>query len=110
MRFLVAALLLAGCAPPAAELTVADILADPARYEDQTVELTGEVTDALGLFSMGVYTLRDGTGEIRVTTSRGLPAKGAQLTVRGSISSGVTVGGQHYGVTLGEEERRYIEP
>ena len=108
MRLLASAvLLLAGCTPPAAELTVADILADPARYEEQTVELSGEVTDAMGLFSVGLYSLDDGTGEIRVTTASGLPATGTKLTVRGSVLSGVTIGGKHYGVALSEAERLY---
>ncbi len=107
---LVAALLgLAGCAKPAPELTVADILADPSRYEEQTIELSGQVTDATGLFSVGLYTLKDSTGEIRVMTTSGLPAKGTELVVRGTVLSGVTLGGQHYGITLNEAERIYPE-
>ncbi len=110
MRLALAALsLLAACTPPAAKLTVADILADPARYEEQSVELAGEVTDAVGIFSLGMYTLSDGTGEINVTTSSGLPAAGTRLTVRGEVRSGVTLGGKHYGVTLSEAERTYDE-
>jgi hypothetical protein len=107
VRFLVSALLLLGCSTPAPELSVADILADPSRYEEQTVELSGEVTDAIGLFSAGLYTLADETGEIRVLTTSGLPAAGVRLTVRGTVSSGVTLGGKHYGVALKEGERIY---
>jgi hypothetical protein len=110
VRFLAAALLLAGCAAPTPELKIADVLADPSRYEEQTIELTGEVRDAFGLFSVGVYTLQDASGSIRVMTSRGLPAKGVKLTVRGTVSSGVTIGAEHYGVAVNEEERSYIEP
>lgn len=102
-----AALLLAGCTPPVPELTIADILADPARFEERTVELSGEVTDAMGIFSVGLYSLKDDTGEIRVMTSKGLPATGVNLTVRGTVSSGVTIGGRHYGVAIGEEQRIY---
>jgi hypothetical protein len=110
VRFVLAALLLlVGCAKPAPELTIADVLADPARFEEQTISLSGEVTDAAGLFNVGLYTLKDATGEIRVTTAKGLPATGTKLTVRGSIQSGVTLGGQHYGVTVSEEERLYPE-
>ena len=110
MRVLAAALLLAGCASSAPELKIADVLADPSRYQEQTIELTGEVTDAFGLFSIGVYTIQDDSGAIRVMTSRGLPAKGVKLTVRGTVSSGVTIGAEHYGVALNEEERNYLEP
>ena len=110
MRTVLAALLLAaGCAQPAQELTIAEVLADPSRYEEQTIELSGEVTDAVGLFNVGMYTIRDDSGEIRVTTGKGLPATGAKLTVRGTVQSGVTLGGRHYGVTLSEEERLYLE-
>ncbi|MEZ5367477.1 MAG: hypothetical protein R2748_35305 [Bryobacterales bacterium] len=108
MRLLSAAILLAlavACSKPAPELKIADILADPSLYEEQTVELSGEVTDAFGLFSTGLYTLADETGEINVVTTAGLPAAGAKLTVRGTVLSGVTVGGKHYGVTLNEQER-----
>ena len=102
-------LVLAGCTPPPAELTIADILADPGRYEEQTVEISGEVTDASGLFSVGLYTLDDASGQLRVMTTSGLPATGTKLTVRGSVLSGVTLGGTHYGVTLSEDERIYPE-
>ena len=67
-------------------------------------------TDATGLFSVGLYTLTDGSGEMRVMTTSGLPATGTKLTVRGSVLSGVTLGGTHYGVTLNEAERIYPQP
>jgi hypothetical protein len=108
LTVLLAALLLAaGCGQPPAELTIADILADPGRYEEQTIEIAGEITDASGLFSVGLYTLSDGTGELRVMTASGLPTTGTKLTVRGTVLSGVTLGGKHYGVTLNETERLY---
>jgi hypothetical protein len=111
VRFLLtAALVVAGCTTPASRIAISDILADPARYEDQTIELSGEVTDAMGLFSVGLYSLSDGTGEIHVMTTSGLPATGTKLTVRGTVSSGVTFGGKHHGVALNEAERGYAEP
>jgi hypothetical protein len=107
---LAAVLLLAGCATPAPQRTIADVVADPARYGDEVVELSGNVIDAMGLFSVGLYTLSDGTAEIQVMTTSGLPAAGTKLTVRGTVSSGVTFGGKHYGVALNEQERVYTEP
>ena len=109
MASLLALAALTGCEKPAPELRAADILADPARFEKQAVELTGEVADALGIFSMGMYTLADPSGEIRVMTSGGLPAKGTKLRVQGTVSSGVTFGGKHYGVALKEARRAYLD-
>jgi hypothetical protein len=80
-------LLLSACGRnSAATLAIGDVVADPARYGDQQ---------------------RDSTGEITVLTGSGLPAKGSELTVRGTVLSGATIGGEHYGTSLREQEREY---
>lgn len=91
-------------------MTAADILADPARYKDQVIELDGEVVDANGIFSIGVYSLRDSSGEINVLTSDGLPAVGSSFKVRGTVVNGITFGGARYGVAVSESERIYPQP
>ena len=105
--FLCAALAALACGPGETRISVADVLADPGRYEGQLLELEGRVVDATGLFSLGVYTFSDGSGEISVLTSAGVPAVDSEFTLRGEVSGGVTVGGQRFGVAIREEERIY---
>ena len=104
-----AVLLAAACAPSSVSLPIGDVIADPGRYGEQTVELEGEVTDAVGLLSLGVFTLSDSSGEISVLTGSGLPAVGARLKVRGEVLSGITIGGTHYGTSLQEDSRDYLD-
>jgi hypothetical protein len=97
------------CSPKSGSIPIGDVTADPGRYGKKTIELEGEVTDAFGLLSLGVFTLSDSTGEISVLTSEGLPAVGARLKVRGEVLSGITVGGTHYGTSLQEDSRDHLE-
>jgi hypothetical protein len=106
---LLAILVSAGCSPKSVALPIGDVIADPGRYGEQPVELQGEVTNAVGLLSLGVFTLSDASGEISVLTGKGLPAVGARLKVRGDVLSGITIGGTHYGTSLQEDAREYLD-
>lgn len=107
--FVLPALLLAACTPQSVSLPIGDVVNDPGRYGEQPVELEGQVTDAVGLLSVGVFTLSDSSGEISVLTGKGLPAVGARLKVRGEVLSGITIGGSHYGTSLQEHSREYLD-
>lgn len=100
-------LFVTACGPKRAALPIGDVVADPARYGEQTLELKGEVSGGMGLLSVGIFTLSDATGEITVLTGKGLPAAGSTVIVRGQVQSGITIGGVHYGTSLREEERLY---
>jgi len=100
-------LLTTACGRPDAAPSVAEILADPARYHEQLLEVQGEASNGSGVFSLGVYDLNDGTGSITVVTSAGLPSDGSVFRVRGEVSTGVTVAGRRFGVALYEKERLY---
>jgi hypothetical protein len=106
---LFALVLAAGCSPTTVSLSIGDVIADPGRYGEQPVELKGEVTNAVGLLSLGVFTLSDSSGEINVLTAQGLPAVGARLKVRGDVLSGITMGGTYYGTSLQEDSREYLD-
>ena len=97
----------AACDAPDHQLTVEQVLSDPGRYTDQLLEFDGEAVSAVGLFAVGVYDFTDGTGTISVVTTRGLPAAGARFRVRGTVSTGVTVGSRRFGTAIYEEERVY---
>src|SRR5690606_4898459 len=106
---LIAVLLVAGCSPKSVSLPIGDVVADPGRYGEQPVELEGEVTNAVGLLSLGVFTLADSSGEISVLTGKGLPAVGTRLKVRGDVLSGITFGGTNYGPSMQEDSREYLD-
>ena len=97
-----AAVLLAGCAP----MTIGRINADPSRFRNQTVRVTGTVTNSVGLMGKGGYQIEDQTGKIYVISGRGVPSRGSRGTVRGRVVPGAEVLGTAVGVTIREESHK----
>lgn len=95
-----AAALLAGCAP----VTIGRINADPSRFQNRTVTVTGTVVNSVGLLGKGGYQLEDPTGKIYVISGAGIPSRGSRVTVTGRVSPGVEVLGTPVGVTIREQE------
>ena len=94
LRLGLAALLLATAALAAscATRTVNHILADPARYQNREVTLSGYVADSYSVANRGLYRLEDRTGEIWVVSDRGVPRRGAHVKVRGRVRDGFNLG------------------
>jgi hypothetical protein len=88
MLLAVTALASAACA----SRTVNDILADPTRYRDREVRLSGEVVDSYSFGGKGVYRIEDDTGRLWVMSNRGVPRKGARVSVKGRIREGFNLG------------------
>lgn len=101
----IAALALATAACPR-QTTVAELQADPGRYEGKDVALKGRVTNSYGALGSGAYELDDGTGKIWVVTDRGVPAKNAQVRTAGRLQAGAVVGGRSIGMALFEKDRK----
>jgi hypothetical protein len=78
---------IAGCAS-----TIDHVLADPARYRDRDVKLSGAVTDSFSLTERGVYRLDDHTGQLWIVSDRGVPRVGAKVTVHGTVREGYNIG------------------
>jgi hypothetical protein len=76
------------CAP----LSIRQVLADPSRYRDRDVRLTGSVVDSYSLLDRGAYKIDDHSGQLWVVSDRGVPSKGALVTVKGTIREGFNVG------------------
>ena len=74
-------LALAGCGTK----TINHIMADPSRYNNQEVTLKGTVTQSVSLLGHGSYQIDDGTGTLWVVSNKGVPRKGARVTVSGKI-------------------------
>ncbi len=85
--------------------SVKDIAATPARFEGKEVKIKGKVADPVQLLSLRMFTLKDETGEITVTTSDSLPAAGAEVAVKGTVKSAVIVGGKSLGLRVEETKR-----
>jgi hypothetical protein len=103
---LASVLLFAGCRT--ATTSVKTLLDDPGRYDGKTVQISGEVTGAVGVLGYGGYRVDDGTGSILVVTKTGgAPREGAKVGVEGVFRSGFTLGAQTAAVI---EESRRFEP
>lgn len=100
---LTGALLFTACP---SETTVSKINADPGRYTDKEVVVVGRVTDSYGVLGKGAYEIDDGTGRIWVAATRGVPAKGSRVGVKGRVHSGVTIGARNLGTIIEESDRR----
>ena len=74
-------LLMVGCA----STTINSVMADPGRYRDKEVTVSGEVEESLGILGRGFFKLRDGQSALWVYTSRGLPRNGSRLNTRGRV-------------------------
>jgi membrane protein implicated in regulation of membrane protease activity len=84
----VSALVSAACAAK----TINQVLADPSRYRNRQVRLSGSVVDSYSLANRGAYRIDDDTGQLWVVSDRGTPRKGARVTVNGTIREGFNLG------------------
>ena len=82
------ALSLAGCA----SRSIDRIVADPMRYRDKDVKVSGRVADSYSLMDRGFYKLEDKSGELWVVSSRGVPRRGERVNVKGIVRQGFNLG------------------
>ncbi len=94
--------------------SIADIEANPAKYQNKEVAITGIVKDGYGVsipgtdLRGGAYKIDDGTGSMWIIVADdSVPSKGTELGVKGKISTGVNWNGKNYGLGMYEKDRRY---
>jgi hypothetical protein len=75
-----------------ASTSVNRILADPSRYRDREVRVSGSVVDSYSFANRGAYRIGDESGQLWVVSDTGVPRKGARVTVRGTIREGFNLG------------------
>jgi hypothetical protein len=75
-----------------ASRTVNQVLADPSRYRDREVQLSGAVVDSYSFVNRGAYRIDDGTGQLWVVSDKGVPRTHARVTVKGTIREGFNLG------------------
>jgi hypothetical protein len=89
-RRLGAALLLAiSCATIACGAhSINQLLADPAKYRNQSVTVRGTVDQSVSVAGRGAYRLTDGDQGLWVVTTTGAPRRGARVDVTGKLQDG----------------------
>jgi len=72
--------------------SIRKVIADPSRYHNNEVKVSGEVLDSYSIGSRGIYHIDDGSGRLWVYSDNGVPRKGAQVSVWGTIREAVNLG------------------
>ena len=85
---LAGALLSGACA----SRSINQVLADPGRYRDREVKLSGSVVDSYSFVGNGAYQIEDNSGKLWVVSNRGVPRKGAKVSVKGTVREGFSLG------------------
>lgn len=83
---------------------IRQLVHNPARYQNRTVRIEGNVTRTTGAVVAGAYQVDDGTGKITVLSMRPVPPKGANVRVKGQFTSGVQVLNRSFGNVIREED------
>ncbi len=109
LTIVLAALFAAACPQ---RVSIADIEANPAKYQNKEVAIAGTVKDSYGIsipgtsVRGGAYKIDDGTGSIWIISETTVPTKGAQIGVKGLVGNGVNWNGRNYGLGMYEKDRR----
>jgi hypothetical protein len=86
--------------------SIAEINADPEKYENKTVLISGTVISSQKLSSTGSegsFVLDDNTGQIKVITRKSIPAVNKNTFVKGRVQSNFVIFGKHFGVVVKED-------
>jgi hypothetical protein len=78
------------------------ITADPSRYFNRSVSVTGTVVNSFGVLGTGGYQIEDDTGKIYVISTTGIPSKGAKVKVKGTVLSAGQIAGRSLGTAIRE--------
>jgi len=73
-------------------MTVNQLMADPSRYRNRDVRLSGAVVDSYSFADRGIYRIDDGTGRLWVVSTTGVPRNSARVTVKGTVREGFNLG------------------
>src|SRR5436190_273760 len=107
-RFAVAltfVVMLSACALSLRSPRIAELRANPGRYQDRTVSVEGVVTTswAIPLMPVHLYKVDDGTGELTIVSQQArIPTRGARVRVRGVVNEIGVFGGDAIGLHLEE--------
>ena len=84
---------LALSASACASKSINQVLADPAKYRNDTVTVRGTVAESASVMGRGAYRITDGDQGLWVVTSGGAPRRGARVDVTGRLQDGYDLSG-----------------
>ena len=73
--------------------SINQVLADPAKYRNQSVTVHGTVDESASVMGKGAYRISDEGQSLWVVTSGGAPRKGARVDVTGHLQEGYDLSG-----------------
>ena len=73
--------------------SINQVLADPAKYRNQSVTVHGTVDESASVMGKGAYRISDAGQSLWVVTSGGAPRKGARVNVTGHLQEGYDFSG-----------------
>ena len=73
--------------------SINQVLADPAKYRNQSVTVHGTVDESASVLGRGAYRISDSGQSLWVVTSGGAPRKGARVNVTGHLQEGYDLSG-----------------
>ncbi len=73
--------------------SINQVLADPAKYRNQTVTVHGTVDEGAAVMGRGAYRISDAGQSLWVVTNGGAPRKGARVNVTGHLQEGYDLSG-----------------
>jgi hypothetical protein len=85
-------LMVTGLAAGCAAKSINQVLADPARYRNDTITVHGTVAESASVVGRGAYKITDGDQGLWVITNSGAPRKGARVNVTGRVQEGYDLG------------------
>lgn len=68
--------------------SINQVLADPARYRNDTITVRGTVAESASVMGRGAYRITDGDQGLWVVTGSGAPRRGARVDVTGRLQDG----------------------
>ena len=68
--------------------SINQLLADPAKYRNQSVTVRGTVAESASIAGRGAYRITDGDQGLWVVTTAGAPRRGARVDVTGRLEDG----------------------
>ena len=74
-------------------------------YKDQQISIRGTVTETLTVpgVKIGVYQIKDSSGQIWVVSSGQIPKRGETVQVKGTVSTGIEVLGKKFGTVIKQQ-------
>lgn len=92
LSLLTVVILMAAGAAGCASTSIQKVLADPSRYRDREVTISGNVVNSFSVVGRGIYHVEDDTGSLWVVSDHGVPRKGARVSTTGTIRGGIDLG------------------